>query len=242
MPAPAYKRCKTCGEEKSADAFYSHASSRDGLGSSCKLCVRAKARAWQDAHPDRVHASRARHQQKINEKRRALGGRRLKTTTTQRLAENTDRSGDCWVWTASLNSMGYGLIWADGRSQLAHRASYEHNIGPIPKGMDLDHVCHNEDPECKGGPSCPHRACCNPAHLEPVSHIENCRRGSWPKLTVRQAAQIKRLCLDHWSRYCSRIWCWSRCREGDHCGQNVGRCGARSSPRRSLNAISYRQP
>lgn len=49
--------------------------------------------------------------------------------------------------------------------QPAHRFSYEILVGPIPEGMELDHLCKN-------------RRCVNPAHLEPVTHHENLIRGN----------------------------------------------------------------
>jgi len=53
------------------------------------------------------------------------------------------------------------------RGRLAHRAVYEALVGPIPKGLSLDHLCRN-------------RACVNPEHLEPVSLVENVMRGVSP--------------------------------------------------------------
>lgn len=73
----------------------------------------------------------------------------------------------CWLWQGPKKATGYGLfgIYEEGRSRVvsAHRWSYEHFVGPIPAGMELDHVCRN-------------RECVNPDHLEPVSHAENVRR------------------------------------------------------------------
>lgn len=83
----------------------------------------------------------------------------------------------CWRWKSSLNSGGYGRFGTNGVRQRAHRVSYEHFIGPIPEGREVDHLCHTADLSCSGGASCPHRACVNPQHLEVVSHRENCIRG-----------------------------------------------------------------
>lgn len=75
-----------------------------------------------------------------------------------------DESG-CWVWLRYLEpGKGYGRVTISGRRYKAHRAVYEHLIGPIEEGLYLDHLCRN-------------RACVNPAHLEPVSNRENVLRG-----------------------------------------------------------------
>jgi hypothetical protein len=47
---------------------------------------------------------------------------------------------------------------------MAHQFAYMLTVGPVPDGMELDHLCRN-------------RACCNPSHLEPVDHATNVRRG-----------------------------------------------------------------
>lgn len=71
----------------------------------------------------------------------------------------------CWLWTSALNNRGYGRFGLEGKMRLAHRLSYETFVGTIPAGLDLDHLCGV-------------RSCVNPAHLEPVTHRENLRRGS----------------------------------------------------------------
>jgi hypothetical protein len=105
--------------------------------------------------------------------------------TSSRLAlfmAKVDRRGpdDCWPWLASLHH-GYGQFntgnRAGARMTGAHRISYEIHVGPVPAGLQLDHLCHTRDTSCAGGVACLHRRCVNPAHLEPVTHRVNARRG-----------------------------------------------------------------
>jgi len=61
--------------------------------------------------------------------------------------------------------MGYGKITHQGKTILAHQTAYEFLIGPIPAGLELDHLCRVP-------------ICVNPDHLDPVTHQENLiRRG-----------------------------------------------------------------
>lgn len=78
-----------------------------------------------------------------------------------------DKSGECWVWTAAPNNRsdgtGYGRFTVShkpNRRMLAHRYAYEELVGPIPEGLELDHLCRNT-------------ACVRPDHLEPVTMSEN---------------------------------------------------------------------
>ena len=70
----------------------------------------------------------------------------------------------CWIWMGGLHSDGYGAISVNGKGRKAHDVAYEMFIGPVPDGLELDHTCRV-------------RCCCNPHHLEPVTHLENVRRG-----------------------------------------------------------------
>lgn len=82
----------------------------------------------------------------------------------------------CWPWLGKTHDFGYGLFYANKRQYRSHRFAYELMVGPIPEGLQLDHLCHNADPTCTGGNSCPHRRCCNHAHLEAVTHAVNSGR------------------------------------------------------------------
>lgn len=97
--------------------------------------------------------------------------------------ERVDKSGGfdaCWPWLKGINGNGYGSASWFGKIRATHRIAYELVIGPIPEGMDLDHVCHTRDRSCQGGRTCAHRRCVNPAHLEPVPNLVNVMRGQSP--------------------------------------------------------------
>jgi hypothetical protein len=84
----------------------------------------------------------------------------------------------CCIWQHSRNNRGYAFRKSE-TSCLVHRAAWEAIHGPVPKGLELDHLC-------KRGAN----GCVNPDHLEAVSHTQNVRRGSRVKLTedkVREA-------------------------------------------------------
>ncbi|UIR16696.1 HNH endonuclease [Streptomyces spinosirectus] len=78
--------------------------------------------------------------------------------------EDRGYTSPCLIWSGYLMPNGYGQFRWAGRTQLAHRVAYEIQIGPIPDGFSLDHLCRN-------------RACVNVEHLEGVTQRENLLRG-----------------------------------------------------------------
>lgn len=72
--------------------------------------------------------------------------------------------GPCWLWTASVKPHGYGqFAITEDQIRGAHQFSYTTVVGPVPDGLQLDHLCRV-------------RHCVRPAHLEPVTGAENVRR------------------------------------------------------------------
>lgn len=73
----------------------------------------------------------------------------------------------CWVWLGARAGGGYPVVSLYDRNKAAHRVSYEHFVGPVPEGLQLDHLCRV-------------RACVNPTHVEPVTPRVNTLRGETP--------------------------------------------------------------
>lgn len=71
--------------------------------------------------------------------------------------------GPCWTWTRAVQSRGYGSVGYRGKTWSTHKLAYELLVGPIPDGLQIDHLCRN-------------KRCCNPGHLEPVTGKVNVGR------------------------------------------------------------------
>lgn len=72
----------------------------------------------------------------------------------------------CWLWSSGQQGHGYGAYSYGGKSIAAHIYVYQLLVGPVPRGLELDHLCRV-------------RHCVNPDHLEPVTHLENTVRGTY---------------------------------------------------------------
>lgn len=84
--------------------------------------------------------------------------------------------GGCWEWQGALTRDGYGTFFANPGRTRSHRFAYEQWVGPIPDGLELDHLCRN-------------RGCCNPLHLEAVTRSVNQRRGVAGRVRAKIAAR-----------------------------------------------------
>lgn len=109
---------------------------------------------------------------------RSMAPTELLESRMAKLDRSTSTLG-CWLWTGEVAKTGYGVVRRDTRRRDlgrmgAHRYFYEAIIGPIPDGLELDHLCRVP-------------ACVNPDHLEPVTHAENMRRSLSPAaITARR--------------------------------------------------------
>jgi hypothetical protein len=80
----------------------------------------------------------------------------------------------CWIWRGQRDKLGY----AKRGGQYVHREMWKKEHGPVPKGLELDHLCRIP-------------ACVNPDHLEAVTHAENLRRGAGAKINYEIAEEIR---------------------------------------------------
>jgi hypothetical protein len=88
-------------------------------------------------------------------------------------------SNGCWLWLGAISKNGYGSV--NGMS--AHRMMYILKVGPVPEGLDLDHLCRV-------------RRCVNPEHLDPVTRKENLNRGLGTKYSNEKKAEVVKVFQD----------------------------------------------
>ena len=86
---------------------------------------------------------------------------------TSRFWDKVHKTSTCWLWTAATNKdTGYGVFnVGNHRTAHAHKLAYLNLVGPVPPGLEIDHVCRV-------------RRCVNPAHMQAVTHRTNDLRGT----------------------------------------------------------------
>lgn len=79
--------------------------------------------------------------------------------------DNSSGPNGCWIWLKGKNQNGYGVVSYNGQIFGAHALAYIFEKGPIPEGLEIDHLCRNP-------------SCVNPKHLEAVTHAVNVERAT----------------------------------------------------------------
>lgn len=84
------------------------------------------------------------------------------TTIEEKLLLNREIDDEgCWLWTRSRDQHGYGRLRISRTFvEKVYRLAYELWVGPIPDGLEIDHLCRKPP-------------CFNPTHLEAVTHGVN---------------------------------------------------------------------
>lgn len=86
-------------------------------------------------------------------------------STEERFWAKVQKTDGCWAWVGARSDTGYGSFQVNAHRVGPHRFSYELLVGPIPKGLTIDHLCRN-------------RLCVNPNHLEVTTMRDNTLRGN----------------------------------------------------------------
>lgn len=124
----------------------------------CSLCsVKHYAKGFCQQHYLRAH----RHGSPL------LGNPLAGLSDRQRLWTRVLITESCWLWTGGKTTAGYGSAQVGGTRVYPHRYVFQLLVGPIPVGMELDHLCYV-------------RHCCRPDHLEIVTGTENKQR-AWQR-------------------------------------------------------------
>lgn len=180
---PATKKCARCKETYPADAFPKrHGGSGFRLDPYCPTCLKERNREKYARLREKNLASQAAWRAKQRVARGLPPEPRAIIPPSDRFAKKyrVAESG-CWEWLGGTNGHGYGTFMVAKRlpRAYAHRYSYELHVGPIPAGLQIDHLCRN-------------RSCVNPAHLEVVTCLENLMRSEHPHFKTARTGVCQR--------------------------------------------------
>lgn len=103
----------------------------------------------------------------------------------RRFMDKVEITKTCWIWKGAKKKgrerkskfSYYGAFGLQGKTLSAHVVSYRIFKDTIPEGKEIDHLCRNT-------------LCVNPAHLEAVTHSENCKRGLAGEHRKRECLKI----------------------------------------------------
>lgn len=109
---------------------------------------------------------------------RFVRGHQSRLTTPRYLVEERGHTTPCHIWQRCINSDGYGTVRINGTLRHAHIVEWESANGPVPNGLQLDHLCRV-------------RCCVKPDHMEPVTRAVNIQRGANARLTTDQVRRIR---------------------------------------------------
>ena len=109
---------------------------------------------------------------------------------TDRFWSLVDKTDDCWLWTGPQNRNGYGMFWANGRHEVAHRAAWRLSGRELDPSLTMDHLCRV-------------RLCVRPDHLEQVTMRVNLLRGE-----NFAAVYARRDACSHGHKYADGEWRW----------------------------------
>lgn len=98
----------------------------------------------------------------------------------------------CWLWLGA-NNYKYPCIKIHRKQRYAHRVSYELHKRPIPKGLDIDHLCKVT-------------LCVNPDHLEAVTRKVNVLRSNAPAGAKARAAAVTHCPQGHLYDEANTMW------------------------------------
>ena len=114
----------------------------------------------------------------LPQRKRNPDGTYAKVSAVDRFWAKVNKTDSCWLWTGST-SRGYGQFRVGNKVVPAHRWAYQQAKGPIPKGLELDHLCRV-------------RHCVNPDHLEAVTNSVNWLRGQHPSAVSHRSSHCHR--------------------------------------------------